>query len=103
MKDKEVAQDKHEHAADQVGPARIGLSEMELLKSPQGQPENQKIVDHIEKNVVGHIRLGLPNIQIVHFDDFGKGLRNADGTGEFNDVYRKCQSDHSESRQPRER
>lgn len=89
-KDKESSQNDHQGAADKVTPFGVFRSESQMLRSPEGDAEDDEVVHHIEEDVEGHQALAFEPVELVQFDDLGEGLGDTDGAGEFDDVHGKC-------------
>ena len=58
-----------------------------MLSAPEGQAEDEEIVNHVEGDVQCHEPLGFPGAETIELNNFRKGLRDADGAGEFYDVH----------------
>src|SRR3990167_2407751 len=90
------AECEHQDAAHQRRPLAVFMGNADLVDGIERQPENEKIIHHVHEDIEPHICLARERAQLIQLQELRKRLRNADGTGELENVHGEREPDNAQ-------
>ena len=78
----------HNETTDEMGNTGVFVrGQTNLFETIKRDEEHDQVIDHVHENIKGVVTLFSHPAEIVHIQNLCEGLRNAHGTGEFDDVH----------------